>query len=343
MAISIGIGNYIRSSLYNRQGKKSPFHPSLVDYWSFAGKKNSDADRDVIKGIKGNILNAYNFSWSLSSGYGQYLEDYRSWGYSSDKAIIRIQSYYLFSISESKSTSPFFYKDNGANKYQIKVEGIKEGQGLKYLYGLDNSQIVDINKDGQYELPAGDMAEFQCTFIGKCSIIIEQVPYYQEALVFDGISSKLEGNGKLPILTDYTLIMRRKYLGEPTVPASTPLTTLGPFGQSNFSDYAFIFENGIQNDPSSYTSVSYGDEKSITLVTDNDWTWQTKSKYRGTTTFDNPSGRQLQGYLYVGGGLSRQTAPSKVAVWDIAIYSKSLTEEEIQGEINAIKEYNEPK
>lgn len=340
MAISIGIGNYIRSSLYNRQGKKSPFHPSLVDYWSFAGKKNSDADRDVIKGIKGNILNACNFSWSLSNGYGQYLEDYRNYGYSSDKAIIKIQSYYIFSISESKSTNPFFYKSEGANKYKIKVEGIKDGQGLKYLYGLNDGQMIDITKDGQYELPSGDMAEFQCTFIGRCSITVEQVPYYQGALVFDGIASKLEGNGKLPILTDYTLIMRRKYLGEPVIPAPTPLTTLGLFGQGNFSDYAFIFENGIQNDPSSYTSISYGDEKSITLVTDNDWTWQTKSKYRGATAFDNPSGRQLQGYLYVGGGLGGQTTPSKVAVWDIAIYSKSLTEEEIQEEIDKMNQYN---
>lgn len=68
MAISIGIGNYIRSSLY-RGTKKNPFHPSLVDYWNFAGKKNSDTDRAIIKGIKGNILNAYNFGWSLGSGY----------------------------------------------------------------------------------------------------------------------------------------------------------------------------------------------------------------------------------------------------------------------------------
>lgn len=68
MGTNIGIGNYIGKS--KPQG--SSFHPSLVDYWNFAGKKNSDTDRAIIKGIKGNILNAYNFGWALGSGYGIY-------------------------------------------------------------------------------------------------------------------------------------------------------------------------------------------------------------------------------------------------------------------------------
>lgn len=342
MAISIGIGNYIRSSLYNRTSNKSPFHPSLVDYWSFSGKSNSDADRDKIKGIKGNILNAYNFSWSLSSGYGQYLEDWRTYTFNTDNADTNLHAYYGFSIREAKTTNPFFYKDGGISKsYKVNIRGIRTGEGLKYVYGLDESHVINITENGEYELPAGDMAEFQCTFVGKCGIVVEQVQNYQGALVFDGIASKLEGEGKLPILTDYTLIMRRKYLGEPIIPLSTPIATLGPFGQSDFSNYSFVFENGLQNDLSSYTSVSYGDEQKIALVADSDWTWQTKSKYRGVTTFNNPSGRQIQSYLYVGGGLSGQTNPSKIAVWDIALYSKSLTEEEIQGEIN-VMQYGTP-
>lgn len=58
MGINISIGNFISKG---KVGKTLPFDSSLVDYWSFAGRSNNDANRDIITGIKGNILNAYNF------------------------------------------------------------------------------------------------------------------------------------------------------------------------------------------------------------------------------------------------------------------------------------------
>lgn len=75
MGTNIGIGNYIGKS--KPQG--SSFHPSLVDYWNFKGKSNFDKDRNTIKGVKGNILNAYNFGWSLGSGYGLYANNFNNW------------------------------------------------------------------------------------------------------------------------------------------------------------------------------------------------------------------------------------------------------------------------
>ena len=66
----------IRLGSASKGGQTSPFHPSLVDYWNFKGKNNFDKDRNTIKGVKGNILNAYNFGWSLGSGYGKYTMNY---------------------------------------------------------------------------------------------------------------------------------------------------------------------------------------------------------------------------------------------------------------------------
>ena len=77
MKIGVGIGlSYPKYTTFvNRGGQTSPFHPSLVDYWSFKGKNNFDKDRNTIKGVKGNILNAYNLGWSLGSGYGLFKEN----------------------------------------------------------------------------------------------------------------------------------------------------------------------------------------------------------------------------------------------------------------------------
>ena len=53
-----------------------PFSDSLVDYWNFGGKYNFDKDRTTVTGLLGNVLTAYNFGWSLMSGYGGYNENY---------------------------------------------------------------------------------------------------------------------------------------------------------------------------------------------------------------------------------------------------------------------------
>lgn len=78
MKIGVGIGlSYPKYATFvNRGGQTSPFHPSLVDYWNFKGKSNSDKDRNTIKGIKGELLTAYNFGWRLGSGYGLFKENY---------------------------------------------------------------------------------------------------------------------------------------------------------------------------------------------------------------------------------------------------------------------------
>lgn len=68
----------IRIGSASKGGQTYPFHPSLVYYWNFKGKSNADEDRNVIKGVKRNILTAYNFGWALGSGYGLYKENYNN-------------------------------------------------------------------------------------------------------------------------------------------------------------------------------------------------------------------------------------------------------------------------
>lgn len=201
MAISIGIGNYIRSSLY-RGTKKNPFHPSLVDYWNFAGKKNSDTDRAIIKGIKGNILNAYNFGWSLGSGYGLYKENYNSAKYRKFKGsrAVFTNTDNSIHITESLDSSPFIETQNtkSVKAYSIKVTGLKPGIALEYRYVLpdvEGLRTITIVEDGVYNLPqTGNYFNgFRFTgYLGACNITIKQIPEYEGAIVTDGVDDYLK-------------------------------------------------------------------------------------------------------------------------------------------------------
>ena len=60
----------VSPSLLNGGSAKPIFRGDLVDFFTFKGKGNIDLDRNTITGLLENKLTAYNFGWSLMSGYG---------------------------------------------------------------------------------------------------------------------------------------------------------------------------------------------------------------------------------------------------------------------------------
>ena len=308
MGINISIGNLISKG---KVGKTLPFDSSLVDYWSFAGRSNNDANRDIITGVKGNILNAYNFIWELGSGYGQYLVNYRTYSLKANNAVIKLNSYNTFTIMESKDINPFFFKDNGDKAYKIRVSGIEEiVQGLIYIYGMEDENQVYIDHDGEYELPAGDMAEFQTIFVGKCKIVVEQIPNYQGAIVTDGVTSHLKLNK-----TGYkvrTVIIKFKPINiKPNI------------------------VNSIVNIHTDEVTLQYDTSG---VLNNNFTTYKNYGEYSvGTFNIDKNAVTPLT----LGCKLSnsgRPTEYSNIAIYDIAIYSKVLTNEQILSEIELMKQ-----
>ena len=308
MGINISIGNLISKG---KVGKTLPFDSSLVDYWSFAGRSNNDANRDIITGVKGNILNAYNFIWGLGSGYGQYLVNYRTYSLKANNAVIKVNSYNTFTIMESKDINPFFFKDNGDKAYKIRVSGIEEiVQGLIYIYGMEDENQVYIDHDGEYELPAGDMAEFQTIFVGKCKIVVEQIPNYQGAIVTDGVISHLKLNK-----TGYkvrTVIIKFKPINiKPNI------------------------VNSIVNIHTDEVTLQYDTSG---VLNNNFTTYKNYGEYSvGTFNIDKNAVTPLT----LGCKLSNSGRPmeySNIAIYDIAIYSKVLTNEQILSEIELMKQ-----
>lgn len=325
MAISIGIGNYIRSSLY-RGTKKNPFHPSLVDYWNFAGKKNSDTDRAIIKGIKGNILNAYNFGWALGSGYGLYKEDYNSDKYrkfKGSRAVFTTTDNSIH-ITESLDSSSFIETKNtqSANAYSIKVTGLKPGIALEYRYVLpdvEGLRTIAIVEDGVYNLPqTGNYFNgFRFAgYLGACNITIKQIPEYEGAIVTDGVD-------------DYLKLDKVGYkIG----------TVIVKFVPIKFNvGWNTVFDNNKYDSPNR-NFLGY----SSTI--ENRGTTMFVSNYGDYLALYHNTPKQANDSLYISSSYTESFTAKEffsMALYDIAIYQDVLTAEEIQKEIN-VMEYGTP-
>lgn len=322
MAISIGIGNYIRSSLY-RGTKKNPFHPSLVDYWNFAGKKNSDTDRAIIKGIKGNILNAYNFGWSLGSGYGLYKNDFTKWTSQFGSINTKTTSYFDIDNINSPVKSNVWLdlrKPTDGSTYihpsfKIRISGLNGSFAtLKYREdGVDKNIQMG---DGIHVIPSASEDRFPNTdkldiyeFILPLDrhIRIEEIPLYEGAIVTDGIDDYLKldkvGYKIGTVILKYTTLFRDnnwRYVFD--------VTEERCYFASNKNSGFFV------------TSMQY---KSV-----GDYTYLIPRTGNNPTVSNTP--------LYISSHAAMKEFMS-MALYEIAIYQDVLTAEEIQKEINVMK------
>lgn len=323
MAISIGIGNYIRSSLY-RGTKKNPFHPSLVDYWNFAGKKNSDTDRAIIKGIKGNILNAYNFGWSLGSGYGLYKENYNSAKYrkfNGSRAVFTNTDNSIH-ITESLDSLSFIETQNtqSANAYSIKVTGLKPGIALEYRYVLpdvEGLRTIAIVEDGVYNLPqtGNSFNGFRFTgYLGACNITIKQIPEYEGAIVTDGID-------------DYLKLDKVGYKIGTVIVKYVPISIHAGWNVV-FDTYNDVYENKCLMFYNRIVS-NWGSTMNRKIIND-------------YSAFVSNTPKNVDVPLYLAARYENTVKDYlNMALYDIAIYQDVLTDEEIQKEIN-VMEYGTP-
>lgn len=114
------------------------------------------------------------------------------------------------------------YTTNSIQRY--KVTGVSTGKGIKF--GSDASGAIwskVVEEDGIYEIDWSLNVDSSGTilstcilssgFRGECDIVIEQVSQYPNGLVSDGVEDYLV-NTAMPILTDYTWIIKRKRLND---------------------------------------------------------------------------------------------------------------------------------
>lgn len=342
MKIGVGIGlSYPKYTTFvNRGGQTSPFHPSLVDYWSFKGKNNFDKDRNTIKGVNGNILTAYNFNWSLMSGYGGYNENYNNFRQLSGTTSVFTNTDHSIHISNVNAVNipvtEIPYKAGEISpEYQIKVTGLLEGQycDIGYFYNYaDNikppvqENLIHILKDGIYTIPSftfpsdiksGTGTRIVFNFAGDTDITIEQIPLYEGAIVTDGIDDYLKlGKVGYKIGTVIVKYVPIKFnVGWNTVFDNNRYDT----PNRNYLGYS----STIENRGTTMFLSEYGDYLAL--------------YYKATP-------KQADDSLYIGSSYTEAFVAKEffsMALFEMAIYSEILTDEEIQKEID-VMQYGTP-
>lgn len=222
--IGIGIGIPFKN---NALGGDRPYLPPelkarLIGVWDNYGKKNTDADRNIIKNKipnAGGDLEILNAAYKLNSGFGEYKEDFTSWRIYPN---IEVTDNVITTNGNFNSTW-FIYKhsnENEINEMNIKVSGIPEGGKILYFYIPDETATIpvsyNISKDGVYHLPKSKLNSNRVSvgFTVSSSydwnnIRIEQLSDFGGAFVTDGVNDTIISQKTLQemgVTKDFTIV-----------------------------------------------------------------------------------------------------------------------------------------
>lgn len=222
--IGIGIGIPFKN---NALGGDRPYLPPelkarLIGVWDNYGKKNTDADRNIIKNKipnAGGDLEILNAAYKLNSGFGEYKEDFTSWKIYPN---IEVTDNVITTNGNFNSTW-FIYKhsnENEINEMNIKVSGIPEGGIIRYFYIPDETATIpvsyNISEDGVYHLPKSKLSSNRVSVGFTVSrsydwnnIRIEQLSDFGGAFVTDGINDIIISQKTLQemgVTKDFTIV-----------------------------------------------------------------------------------------------------------------------------------------
>lgn len=204
--LGIGIGIPFKN---NALGGDKPYFPPelkarMIGVWTNYGKKNTDADRNIIKNKipnAGGDLEILNAAYKLNSGFGKYSEDFTTWIKSSKITSVDSES---FDFVTNANWNLLYYKSNiGKDIPSFKVHIKLKGEG-KIFYNYITSEGVFTNKvitSEEYVVPISYNTKYtgetpvNCGFtIGisnECSGTITQIPNFEDAFVTDGINDMI--------------------------------------------------------------------------------------------------------------------------------------------------------
>ena len=222
--LGIGIGIPFKN---NALGGDRPYLPPelkarLIGVWDNYGKKNTDADRNIIKNKipnAGGDLEILNAAYKLNSGFGEYKEDFTSWRIYPN---IEVTDNVITTNGNFNSTW-FIYKhanENEINEMNIKVSGIPEGGIIRYFYIPDETATIpvsyNISKDGVYHLPKSKLSSNRVSIGFTVSssydwnnIRIEQLSDFGGAFVTDGVNDMIISQKTLQemgVTKDFTIV-----------------------------------------------------------------------------------------------------------------------------------------
>lgn len=316
----------IRLGSASKGGQTSPFHPSLVDYWNFKGKSNFDKDRNTIKGIKGEILTAYNFGWAWGSGYGLFNENYLTYNKAQNVFVTDDHSITIMNFVPANNWILSKYGNSQLNATRIRVTGLTANNQLAYGYSPTNDGarvLMAIPSDGEYDLPKSvvNTQTYSVGFIVQNAlsqnVTIQQIPEYEGAIVTDGIDDYLK-------------------LGKVGYKIGTVIVKYVPI-KFNVG-WNTVFDNNRYDTPNrNYLGYSSTIENRGTTMFVSEYGDYLALYYKATP-------KQADDSLYIGSSYTEAFVAKEffsMALFEMAIYSEILTDEEIQKEID-VMQYGTP-
>lgn len=219
--IGIGIGIPFKN---NALGGDRPYLPPelkarLIGVWDNYGKKNTDADRNIIKNKipnAGGDLEILNSAYRLNSGFGGYSNDFQEYTYS-ENVVVKDNTNAIFN-SRGKLLVPYSYLTKDIPSFKIKVSGLSNTYHFRYYYRDSNGvqHSVDMAKDGNYELPicynvqsSSDGTSCGFTNYGSDIVSVEILPEYEGAFVTDGVNDMIISQKTLQemgVTKDFTIV-----------------------------------------------------------------------------------------------------------------------------------------
>lgn len=290
-----------------------PFSDSLVDYWNFGGKYNFDKDRTTVTGLLGNVLTAYNFGWSLMSGYGGYNENYLKYKKAANVFVTDDHSITIMNFVPANNWVVSKYSNSALKSTKIKVAGLTSDDQLEYGYSPSNEGarvMMPIPKDGIYDLPESVVNQstysigfFLSSALTK-NVTIEQIPLYEGAIVTDGVD-------------DYLKLDKVGYKVGTVIIKHKPVRL--------FNGWQYVLETSAIR---TYMVYNFTDEN-INTNFDN---YNTVGDY-GVGIINTP--RLIETPFYIG-CQSKIKEFLSMALYSIAIYDRALSDKEVQEVINFI-------
>lgn len=319
----------------------------------------SMSQNPILKDLSGHGHDAtcYNFAWSGMSGIGGFVYDESNLNRGFSNIIISgnkatftgdVQTtggaLYVFGVRITGEVGETL--NIKVPSFKVKIEGLPEGKRLNvnlergtdsggtpsytfltYLQnGINEVPEVDITlvpnteEDYCYCLPLRITSRDELIGESLIGVTIEILPLYPNALVSDGVDDYCRVDG-LPILTDYTVIAKRKRL-------DIDLGNRGALASKRFgggsTDGAFAFEFSSADNVT--LAISFGTFNGINFEK-TDISYQTKNYYNGVNI---QSGNHLDTNHLTLFSIREDSGCAQAALYSFVLFNRTLTDEEIE-------------
>lgn len=252
--------------------------------------------------------------------------------------------YYVTNNGNKTNTIVEITGNNYTTKpFKIKISGLPEGK-LVSLTGLVGNDTVSPNISVIYETKyfgngehivesssiVWDNEELEPTVVNYPSIYInsdtaddvditiEILPEYPNALVSDGVDDYCYTDG-LPILTDYTVIAKRKIL------ADTVSALASKASNNDSTDGAFIFD---AKNVAGYIACNFGANNALVELYPEDVSYQTKESYNGNSIIklNHVDTDKLSLFTFS----AQKNFVNQYALYSFLLFDRTLTTAEIE-------------